>query len=128
MSGVSTDLSRPAPRGGRPGGEAGDAADVPHPTRRVVDPKAVDRGDRPVTAEDFKGLQALAELAGRRFHRGLVLHLGRQAAAFGPNLHAVPLTVLWEWWASGRIGNPWTTAMVHDLDGEGTRARLAIRG
>jgi hypothetical protein len=36
-----------------------------------------------VTAEDFKRLKVLAELAGRRFHRGLVLYLGRQAAAFG---------------------------------------------
>jgi hypothetical protein len=50
-----------------------------------------------LTAEDFKGLKALAELAGRRFHRGFVLYLGRQAAAFGPKLQAVPLTALWEW-------------------------------
>jgi Histidine phosphatase superfamily (branch 1) len=33
---------------------------------------------------DFKGLKALADIAGRRFHRGLVLYLGRQAVAFGP--------------------------------------------
>jgi hypothetical protein len=50
-----------------------------------------------VTAQDFKGLKALAELAGRRFHRGLVLYPGRQAVAFGPNLQAAPLTALWEW-------------------------------
>ncbi len=55
------------------------------------------RSAQTVAAEDFKGLKALAELAGRRFHRGLVLHLGSQAAAFGPNLQAVPLTALWEW-------------------------------
>jgi predicted AAA+ superfamily ATPase len=55
------------------------------------------RSAQTVTAEDFKGLRALAELAGRRFHGGFVLYLGRQAAAFGPNLHAVPLTALWEW-------------------------------
>jgi predicted AAA+ superfamily ATPase len=55
------------------------------------------RSAQTVTAEDFKGLKALAELAGRRFHRGLVLYLGRQAVAFGPNLQAVPLTALWEW-------------------------------
>jgi uncharacterized protein len=46
------------------------------------------RSAQTVTAEDFKGLKALAELAGRRFHRGLVLYLGRQA---------VPFTALWEW-------------------------------
>jgi predicted AAA+ superfamily ATPase len=55
------------------------------------------RSAQTVTAEDFKGFRALAELAGRRFHRGLVLHLGGQTAAFGPNLQAVPLTALWEW-------------------------------
>ena len=55
------------------------------------------RSGQTVRAEDFRGLQALAELAGRRFHRGIVLHLGRQMVAFGANLHAVPLTGLWEW-------------------------------
>lgn len=39
-----------------------------------------------MTAEDFKGLKALAELAGRRFHRGLVLYLGRSDALGKPNL------------------------------------------
>ncbi len=55
------------------------------------------RSTQTATAEDFKGLKALAALAGRRFDRGIVLYLGRQAVAFGPNLHAVPLTGLWEW-------------------------------
>lgn len=55
------------------------------------------RSTQTVTAENFKGLRALADLAGRRFHRGLVLYLGPQMAAFGPDLQAVPLTALWEW-------------------------------
>jgi Holliday junction resolvase-like predicted endonuclease len=55
------------------------------------------RSSQTATAEDFKGLKALADIAGRRFHRGLVLYLGRQPVAFGPNLQAVPLTALWEW-------------------------------
>lgn len=55
------------------------------------------RSTQTAIAEDFKGLKALADLAGRRFHRGIVLYLGRQVVAFGPNLHAVPLTGLWEW-------------------------------
>jgi uncharacterized protein len=55
------------------------------------------RSVQTVRAEDFRGLEALAELAGRRFHRGLVLYLGRQTTAFSANLQAVPLTALWEW-------------------------------
>jgi uncharacterized protein len=55
------------------------------------------RSTQTATAEDFRGLRTLAELSGRRFHRGVVLYLGRQVVAFGPNLHAVPLTGLWEW-------------------------------
>jgi predicted AAA+ superfamily ATPase len=52
------------------------------------------RSTQTATAEDFKGLKALAELAGRRFHRGLVLYFGHQAVA-GSNLEAIPLTALW---------------------------------
>jgi predicted AAA+ superfamily ATPase len=55
------------------------------------------RSGQTVTAEDFRGLKVLAELAKGRFHRGLVLYFGREAVAFGPNLQAVPLTALWEW-------------------------------
>jgi predicted AAA+ superfamily ATPase len=55
------------------------------------------RSTQTATAEDFKGLGALVDIAGRRFHRGLVLYPGRQAVAFGPNLQAGPLTALWEW-------------------------------
>jgi len=55
------------------------------------------RAAHTVTADDFRGLRVLAELAGRRFHRGLVLYLGGQAVAFGPQLHAVPFTAVWEW-------------------------------
>lgn len=55
------------------------------------------RASQTVTADDFRGLKALADLAGRRFHRGLVLHLGHQVVSFGSRLDAVPLTALWEW-------------------------------
>lgn len=54
------------------------------------------RASQTVTADDFRGLKALAELAGRRFHRGLVLYLGQQTVAFGARLDAVPVTALWE--------------------------------
>ncbi len=48
------------------------------------------------SASDFKGLKALAESAGKKFVRGLVLYTGREAVPFGKNLTAVPLSSLWE--------------------------------
>jgi hypothetical protein len=48
-----------------------------------------------VRADDFKGLRALAALAGDRFVRGVVLHTGTDVAAFGRNLFALPLSALW---------------------------------
>ena len=48
-----------------------------------------------VTGHDFKGLRALAEIAGRRFRRGIVLYTGPEAVPFGANLHALPLAALW---------------------------------
>jgi len=50
-----------------------------------------------VGAEDFKGLRALAEGAGKHFHRGIVLYTGTGMVPFGQNLHAVPVTALWHW-------------------------------
>jgi len=48
-----------------------------------------------VTGQDFNGLRALAQIAGSRFRRGIVLYTGSTAAAFGPKLHALPLDALW---------------------------------
>ncbi len=48
-----------------------------------------------VTAQDFKGLRALAELTSRRFHRGLVLYTGSESVPFAPRLHALPVSSLW---------------------------------
>lgn len=50
-----------------------------------------------VGAQDFKGLTALAEATGKRFHRGVVLYTGSEVVPFGRNLHAVPVTVLWDY-------------------------------
>lgn len=36
-------------------------------------------------------------LAGRRFHRGLVLYRGERIVPFAPNLHAAPLSAVWAW-------------------------------
>lgn len=44
----------------------------------------------------FAGLRALAEDAGDRFVRGVVLHLGRETVPFGDRLWAVPIAALWE--------------------------------
>ncbi|HYW42783.1 MAG TPA: ATP-binding protein [Bryobacteraceae bacterium] len=48
-----------------------------------------------VSGSDFNGLRALAEIAGPRFQRGIILYTGSAAAAFGSNLHALPLAALW---------------------------------
>jgi predicted AAA+ superfamily ATPase len=48
-----------------------------------------------VDARDFRGLKALAEAAGRRFRRGVVLYTGRGVVPFGKDLHAVPLDAIW---------------------------------
>ena len=48
-----------------------------------------------VASHDFDGLRVLAEHAGPRFHRGIVIHTGETQAAFGANLHALPLAALW---------------------------------
>jgi len=48
-----------------------------------------------VSAQDFKGLRTLSELAGKRFRRGVVLYTGSTAIPFGTHLHAVPVGALW---------------------------------
>ena len=48
-----------------------------------------------VTGHDFRGLRALAEIAGPRFRCGIVLYTGETAVPFGANLHALPLRSLW---------------------------------
>lgn len=57
-----------------------------------------------VTKADFKGLRALEQAAGRRFHRGLVLYTGSEVIPFGQRLHAAPIEALWRWGA--RPGAP----------------------
>lgn len=50
-----------------------------------------------VNADDFRGLRVLAEIAGRRFLRGVLLYLGEQPVPFGANLHALPISSVWRW-------------------------------
>ncbi len=48
-----------------------------------------------VSPDDFRGLRAMAEAAGRRFHRGVLFYLGDTAVAIGPKMYALPLPTLW---------------------------------
>ncbi len=49
-----------------------------------------------VGASDFKGLRVLAEAAGSRFRRGVVLYTGVETVPFAKNLHAMPISSLWQ--------------------------------
>ncbi len=44
---------------------------------------------------DWNGLKALAEAAGKRFHRGVILYTGSEVVPFGARLHALPVAALW---------------------------------
>jgi predicted AAA+ superfamily ATPase len=46
-------------------------------------------------ARDICGLQALAEAAGKKWIRGIVLYTGTEVIPFAANLHGVPLHRLW---------------------------------
>ena len=48
-----------------------------------------------VGLSDFAGMKAFAEIAGKAFVRGLVLHTGKETANFGHNLIAMPLSAVW---------------------------------
>ena len=45
--------------------------------------------------QDFRGLRVLGEMAGKHFHRGIVLYTGSEVIPFGPNLYALPMNYLW---------------------------------
>jgi uncharacterized protein len=72
---------------------------------REVDIVMEDRAGRLVGVEvkasstlgggDVRGLEALAEAAGKRWIRGVVLYTGTETVPFGPNLHGVPIRHLW---------------------------------
>ena len=50
-----------------------------------------------VTGSDLRGLRALQEDVGDRFHRGVVLYTGDTVVPFGERLHAAPVRALWQW-------------------------------
>ena len=49
-----------------------------------------------VATSDFKNLRVLAEMAGKKFQKGIVLYSGSEILPFGDTLYAVPLSALWE--------------------------------
>lgn len=49
-----------------------------------------------VGVADLKGLETLREIAGKRFHRGVVLYGGREAVPFRPDLWVLPVSALWQ--------------------------------
>jgi predicted AAA+ superfamily ATPase len=48
-----------------------------------------------IRSADFRGLRELADVAGDRFVRGVILHPGREVVPHGQDLWAVPISVLW---------------------------------
>lgn len=53
------------------------------------------KASKTVDAHDFKGLYAMSESLGDRFHRGIVFYTGREVIPFGKNIHALPVSALW---------------------------------
>ncbi|HSC28014.1 MAG TPA: ATP-binding protein [Vicinamibacterales bacterium] len=49
-----------------------------------------------VGVADLKGLNALRDVAGKRFHRGILLYTGRETVPFGSDLWALPMSTLWQ--------------------------------
>lgn len=48
-----------------------------------------------LSANDVRGLQALATTAGKHWVRGVVLYTGTEVVPFSANLHGVPISRLW---------------------------------
>ncbi len=51
---------------------------------------------RTLNTEDTKGMRVLAEAAGDRFHRGIVLYGGDEFLPLGRDLFAMPVAALWQ--------------------------------
>ncbi len=79
---------------------------------RGVDLVLEDEGGRVVGIEvksrstlgerDLRGLRTLAEMCGEDFHRGVLLYTGKERLAFGPRLHALPISSVWRLGTTGR--------------------------
>lgn len=49
-----------------------------------------------IAERDFQGLKTLQQHCGASFQRGVVLYTGSERLAFGPRLHALPLSAMWQ--------------------------------
>lgn len=54
----------------------------------------VKKSSRP-SSSDFNGLRHLADQAGKKFLRGILLYTGTESVSFGHDLHAVPVCAVW---------------------------------
>jgi predicted AAA+ superfamily ATPase len=57
-----------------------------------------------LSAGDVKGLRAMAQTLGDRFHRGILLYAGQETIPFAHNIHALPIAALWLMGAMPRSG------------------------
>lgn len=48
-----------------------------------------------IKSDTFKGLRTLKELAGKKFHRGIVFYTGSSVLSFAEDMYAVPVSALW---------------------------------
>lgn len=44
-----------------------------------------------LSSSDISGMNTFAEIAGNKFHRGIILYMGKENVALGKNIYAVPL-------------------------------------
>jgi uncharacterized protein len=65
-----------------------------HPDGRVVGIEV--KATSSPSGDDLRGLRFLADRLGDRFHFGILLHTAPEATRFGPNLAALPVSVLWD--------------------------------
>ena len=71
-------------------------ADIP-PESWITAPREARTWYAPPYAPDFRGLETFREVAGDRFHRGVVLYEGSERLPFGRRLDALPVAWLWSW-------------------------------
>ncbi len=53
------------------------------------------KSSKTIVKDDFKGLEALKKESGNNFIRGIVLYQGDEVIAFGNNMFAIPIQMLW---------------------------------
>jgi hypothetical protein len=54
------------------------------------------KGASSIKSDAFKGLKVLKEMAGDKFHRGIVLYAGSQVVGADKGMQAVPVSALWD--------------------------------